>query len=113
MSTRTKLLAAPRCCTTTSRCSAKELGTVGAALDKAKDAHSSALKRLREGGKGSVLLQVQSLAEMGAPVKKQLSLLEGAGDFVDEAAEPEAPAAAQNESGPAKSPSVVPLKART
>ena len=91
---------------------AKELGTVGAALDKAKDAHASALRRLREGGKGSVLLQVQSLAEMGAPVKKQLSLLEGAGDVVDEAAEPEAPAA-PNEDGTAKPPSVVPLKART
>jgi len=87
---------------------AKELGTVGAALDKAKDAHTSALRRLREGGKGSVLLQVQSLAEMGAPVKKQLSLLEAGADGVDEAAEPEAPAA-QND-GAAKSPSVIPLK---
>jgi len=91
---------------------AKELGTVGAALDKAKDAHASALKRLREGGKGSVLLQVQSLAEMGAPVKKQLSLLEGAGDVADEAAEPETPSA-QSDTSSAKSPSVVPLKART
>jgi len=63
-----------------------ELVSVGIALDKAQRAHSSALRRLREGGKGSVLLQVQSLAEMGAPVKKslQLSLLETA---VDEQAE--------------------------
>jgi DNA recombination protein RmuC len=91
---------------------AKELGTVGAALDKAKDAHTSALKRLREGGKGSVLLQVQSLAEMGAPVKKQLSLLEGTGDVVDEAVEPEAPAA-QNDGGAPKPPSIVTLKPRT
>ena len=68
-----------------------ELGTVGLALDKAQRAHASALRRLREGGKGSVLLQVQSLAEMGAPVKKQLSLLESSpGEMVDEAVEPEA-----------------------
>jgi hypothetical protein len=30
------------------------------------------IRGLTEGGKGSVLLQVQSLADMGAPVKKQL-----------------------------------------
>jgi DNA recombination protein RmuC len=64
-----------------------ELGNVGLALDKAQRAHQSALRRLREGGKGSVLLQVQSLAEMGAPVKKQLSLLEASADVGDEAAE--------------------------
>jgi hypothetical protein len=45
---------------------------------------------------------------MGAPVKKQLSLLEAGADIVDEAAEPEVPAA-QND-GAAKPPSVVPLK---
>jgi DNA recombination protein RmuC len=57
-----------------------ELRSVGLALDKAQRAHASALRRLREGGKGSVLLQVQSLAEMGAPVKRslQLSLLDSA-----------------------------------
>lgn len=49
-----------------------ELENVGSQLDKAQRAHSSALRRLTEGGKGSVLLQVQSLAEMGAPVKKAL-----------------------------------------
>jgi len=103
-----------------------ELGTVGLALDKAQRAHASALRRLREGGKGSVLLQVQSLAEMGAPVKKQLSLLESSpGEMMDEAVEPEAsdsdraaPAATPSipvepESGTPKSPSVVPLKKRT
>jgi DNA recombination protein RmuC len=39
------------------------------------------LRRLTEGGKGSVLLQVQSLADMGAPVRKQLpaNLVAGAG----------------------------------
>ncbi len=99
-----------------------ELGNVGIALDKAQRAHASALRRLREGGKGSVLLQVQSLAEMGAPVKKQLSLLESTpADLVDEAAEPEAPEdmgaasasaakeAAASGADPAKPPSVVPL----
>ncbi|GAA0714786.1 hypothetical protein GCM10009105_19660 [Dokdonella soli] len=49
-----------------------ELEAIGTQLDKAQRAHASALRRLTEGGKGSVLLQVQSLAEMGAPVKKQL-----------------------------------------
>ena len=89
-----------------------ELENLGSQLDKARHAHAGAMRRLTEGGKGSVLLQVQSLAEMGAPVKKQLSLLEGASDVADEAAEPEAPAA-QDESAAAKAPSVVPLKART
>jgi DNA recombination protein RmuC len=100
-----------------------ELGSVGIALDKAQRAHASALRRLREGGKGSVLLQVQSLAEMGAPVKKQLSLLESTpAELVDDAAEPEAPAAdvgtsaketTASGSDVPKAPSVVPLKART
>ena len=49
-----------------------ELESIGNQLDKAQRAHASALRRLTEGGKGSVLLQVQSLAEMGAPVRKQL-----------------------------------------
>lgn len=58
-----------------------ELENLGGQLDKAQKAHASALRRLTEGGKGSVLLQVQSLAEMGAPVKKQLpaELLSAAG----------------------------------
>ncbi|MDR2013481.1 MAG: DNA recombination protein RmuC [Rhodanobacter sp.] len=51
-----------------------ELETVGQQLDKAQRAQASALRRLTEGGKGSVLLQVQSLAEMGAPVKRKLTL---------------------------------------
>lgn len=49
-----------------------ELEALGGQLDKAQKAHASAMRRLTEGGKGSVLLQVQNLAEMGAPVKKQL-----------------------------------------
>ena len=63
----------------------EELENLGGQLDKAQKAHSSAMRRLTEGGKGSVLLQVQSLAEMGAPVKKQLpvGLLSVAGASVD------------------------------
>jgi len=58
-----------------------ELENLGSQLDKAQGAHRSALRRLTEGGKGSVLLQVQSLADMGAPVKKALpsNLLDAAG----------------------------------
>ncbi|MEO5559767.1 MAG: DNA recombination protein RmuC [Dokdonella sp.] len=58
-----------------------ELENLGGQLDKAQKAHGSAMRRLTEGGKGSVLLQVQSLAEMGAPVKKSLpaGLLSAAG----------------------------------
>ncbi len=48
-----------------------KLENLGGQLDKVQKAHSSAMRRLTEGGNGSVLLQVQSLAEMGAPVKKQ------------------------------------------
>jgi DNA recombination protein RmuC len=58
-----------------------ELETLGSQLDKAQGAHRSAIRRLTEGGKGSVLLQVHSLAEMGVTVKKSLppGLLEAAG----------------------------------
>ena len=105
-----------------------ELGSVGLALDKAQRAHASALRRLREGGKGSVLLQVQSLAEMGAPVKKslQMSLLESpsseeseesvedtaAPDSAAQSAEPVETPASDNGKSKQASPSVVPLKAR-
>jgi len=51
---------------------ATELENVGSALEKASAAHSSALRRLTQGGKGSVILQVRSLADMGAPVQKKL-----------------------------------------
>ena len=65
-----------------------ELENLGSQLDKARHAHAGAMRRLTEGGKGSVLLQVQSLAEMGAPVKKTLprTLLESAGAGEDSAA---------------------------
>jgi DNA recombination protein RmuC len=58
-----------------------ELTNIGTQLDRAQSAHASALHRLVDGGKGSIVLQVQSLREMGAPVKKSLprSLLEDAG----------------------------------
>lgn len=49
----------------------EEIEAIGSQLDKAQRAHASALRRLTEGGKGSVLLQVQSLAEI-ASVRKQL-----------------------------------------
>ncbi len=48
-----------------------ELEAIGTQLDKAQRAHTGAMRRLTEGGKGSVLLQVKSLAEI-APVKKEL-----------------------------------------
>ncbi|MCK9540006.1 DNA recombination protein RmuC [Dokdonella sp.] len=51
-----------------------ELESVGRQLDKAVGAQRSALRRLTQGGKGSVLLQVQSLADMGATTKKELPL---------------------------------------
>jgi DNA recombination protein RmuC len=59
----------------------EELEAIGSQLDKAQRAHASALRRLTEGGRGSVLLQVQSLKEMGVPVKKSLpqDLLTAAG----------------------------------
>lgn len=49
-----------------------ELDVLGSQLDKAQGAHASVVRRLTEGGKGSVILQVKSLAEMGAPAKKSL-----------------------------------------
>jgi DNA recombination protein RmuC len=63
-----------------------ELENIGAQLDRARSAHQSATRRLTEGGKGSVVLQVQSLADMGAPVKKTLpeSLRAAAGAITDE-----------------------------
>ncbi len=49
-----------------------ELEGVGTHLEKAKGAHRSAVRRLTEGGKGSVVLQVSSLAEMGVTVKRAI-----------------------------------------
>jgi DNA recombination protein RmuC len=47
-----------------------ELEEVGKQLLKAQQAQTRALKRITEGGNGSVILQVRHLAELGAPVKK-------------------------------------------
>ncbi len=60
---------------------ANELETLGSQLDKAQTAQRSAMRRLTEGGKGSIVLQVRSLAEMGVPTKKAIStdLLDSAG----------------------------------
>jgi len=54
---------------------------VGVKLDRARDAHSGLIRRLTEGGRGSVLLKVQQLKELGAPAKKNLprELLERSG----------------------------------
>jgi DNA recombination protein RmuC len=60
---------------------------VGDKLDRARAAHDGLLRRLTEGGRGSVLLQVQRLRELGVEAKKKLprELLERAGGQVDEA----------------------------
>lgn len=72
---------------------AEELQSVGMHLEKAQGAHAGAVRRLTEGGKGSVLLQVQSLADMGAPAKKRLpeALLSDALLGVDEAEQADSP----------------------
>jgi DNA recombination protein RmuC len=63
-----------------------ELDVLGSQLDKAHGAHANVVRRLTEGGKGSVILQVKSLADMGAPAKKSLprGLVESAGADVSE-----------------------------
>ncbi|MGB0133226.1 DNA recombination protein RmuC [Dokdonella sp.] len=64
-----------------------ELDVLGSQLDKAQGAHASVVRRLTEGGKGSVILQVKSLADMGAPAKKSMPsrLIEAAGSNDEEA----------------------------
>lgn len=58
-----------------------EIESIGQQLDKAQKAQATALRRLTEGGKGSIVLQVQTLAELGAKSRKQLpeALLQRAG----------------------------------
>ena len=58
---------------------------VGSGLERAKTAHERLLRRLTEGGRGSVLLQVQRLEELGADAKKTLprDLLERAGAVLE------------------------------
>nr|WP_225444850.1 DNA recombination protein RmuC [Pseudomarimonas arenosa] len=49
-----------------------ELQQVGQQLEKAQRAQSSALRRLTDGGKGSIVLQLNSLIELGVQTRKQL-----------------------------------------
>ena len=60
---------------------AQDLEGIGKQLRDAQDAHSRALRRLTEGGKGSVVLQVKSLAELGVATKRALP-----GNLLDTAA---------------------------
>jgi DNA recombination protein RmuC len=59
-----------------------ELDDIGRLLSRAQQAQAGALRRITEGGKGSVILQVRHLAELGAPVRKALpiELLRQAGE---------------------------------
>jgi DNA recombination protein RmuC len=59
-----------------------ELDAIGQQLGKAQDLQAKAIRRLTEGGKGSVILQVQALAELGAKSGKRLpaELLQRASD---------------------------------
>ena len=59
-----------------------ELEEVGRFLGRAQQKQAQALRRITEGGRGSVILQVRHLAELGAPVGKALPahLLRQAGD---------------------------------
>lgn len=59
-----------------------ELEAIGQQLGKAQDMQAKAIRRLTEGGKGSVILQVQALAELGAKSGKRLppELLQRASD---------------------------------
>ncbi|GIX36280.1 MAG: hypothetical protein KatS3mg126_2059 [Lysobacteraceae bacterium] len=49
-----------------------ELEEIGQRLDRAKEVQVRAMRRLTEGGKGSILLQVQRLKELGAKAGKEL-----------------------------------------
>lgn len=60
---------------------ATDLENIGTQLERAQRSHSAALRRITDGGKGSVILQVNSLAELGSPVQKKMpkNLLQAAG----------------------------------
>lgn len=60
---------------------ATDLENIGTQLDRAQRSHAAALRRITDGGKGSVILQVNSLAELGSPVQKKMpkNLLQSAG----------------------------------
>jgi DNA recombination protein RmuC len=81
---------------------------VGVKLERAREAHSGLVRRLTEGGRGSVLLKVQKLKELGAPTKKALprELLDraGAGAESDEARNDDVPAIADFSVVPSEEP---------
>jgi DNA recombination protein RmuC len=64
-----------------------ELDDIGRLLGRAQQAQAGALRRITEGGKGSVILQIRHLAELGAPARKTLpiELLRRAGEGESEA----------------------------
>lgn len=62
----------------------EELEAIGHQLDKAQRSHANALRRLTQGGKGSVLLQVQSMAEIAAVKRELPTHLLGAADAGEE-----------------------------
>lgn len=67
----------------------EELDMLGDQLDKASRTQRQALRRITEGGRGSIVLQVNHLRELGAPAKRRLpdELLhahdEGGADAID------------------------------
>ena len=65
---------------------ATDLENIGTQLDRAQRSHAAALRRITDGGKGSVVLQVNSLAELGSPVQKKMpkNLLQAAGADADD-----------------------------
>ena len=67
---------------------ATDLENIGTQLDRAQRSQAVALRRITEGGKGSVILQINSLAELGSAVQKKipknLLLSAGADGDVDE-----------------------------
>ncbi len=75
---------------------AGDLDEIGRQLGRAQQAQANALRRITEGGRGSVILQIRHLAELGAPARKKLpaELLRQAGDGEepDPASEPAASA---------------------
>jgi len=84
------------------------LQDIGERLDQAKTKHEVVVRRLTEGGRGSVLLQVQRLKELGADAKKKLprELLERAGATIEEVE-------AEVASGPTEEATQLPLQVIT
>jgi DNA recombination protein RmuC len=51
-----------------------EIEEIGRLLGRAQQQQGNALRRITEGGNGSVILQVRHLAELGAPTRKKLPI---------------------------------------